>query len=464
MLLSNPSSQYQNQYTLVNRDGRLRLGAPRRHILAMPPELLAEIFFFCLPFDEAMLVDPNPDNAPLVLCAVCRQWRSIALTTPKLWSSICIDCDLWAKSSAALHVEFCRNWISRAQSTPLMIQLYSTVPDAAVYSLEIIGEVSQQWRNIEIGDNLSFSLPVDGKYPLLELLSISSPPPDRPILSFRDAPRLRAVFISTYTTRIQLPWHQLTRFNTRRIDIEACLDLFRHASNLVDARLRILPYDASTLPYAIFSLPRLRSLALSGGWIDDDGDLPEITLIALLKCLKAPALKALALGFEDYLINTLTDISPFLSFVSRSSFQLRTLELSLVPESTDALINCLKATPSVFDLKLQIPYQIVDADPLFVQLTGHRDFLPKLEFLSIALSAWTPNIDVVIVVNMLLWRCIISPVARLRYFRFAVTHDRELEDSIKSNIKAHSAYPELEASGTDLGLGERYFDVFMYVP
>jgi hypothetical protein len=32
-----------------------------------------------------------------------------------------------------------------------MIQLYSTVPDAAVYSLlEIIGEVSQQWRNIRL--------------------------------------------------------------------------------------------------------------------------------------------------------------------------------------------------------------------------------------------------------------------------------------------------------------------------
>jgi hypothetical protein len=25
----------------------------------MPPELLAEIFFFCLLFDEAMLVDPT---------------------------------------------------------------------------------------------------------------------------------------------------------------------------------------------------------------------------------------------------------------------------------------------------------------------------------------------------------------------------------------------------------------------
>jgi hypothetical protein len=192
-------------------------------------------------------------------------------------------------------------------------------------------------------------------------------------------------------------------------------------------------------------------------------EMVEMLPMTLLKCLKAPALKALALGFESFENSDPIDISPFLSFVSQSSFQLDILALSLVPQTADALIKCLKATPSVIRLKLQISYQIVDADPLFVELTSHRDFLPKLESLSIALSTGRSNIDALVVANMLFCRCILSPVTRLQSFRFAVTWDRDLEDSIKLDITAHPAYPELEASGTDLGLGERYFDAFMHL-
>ncbi|KAJ7311472.1 hypothetical protein DFH08DRAFT_897710 [Mycena albidolilacea] len=86
--LSNRAPEYQNRYTLINRDGRLRYSALSRRILTLPPEILAEIFF-CRPFDEDLpLVTPHPDRAPLVLCIVCRQWRSVVLLTPKLWSSI----------------------------------------------------------------------------------------------------------------------------------------------------------------------------------------------------------------------------------------------------------------------------------------------------------------------------------------------------------------------------------------
>jgi hypothetical protein len=249
--------------------------------------------------------------------------------------------------------------------------------------------------------------------------------------------------------------------------IEACLDLLRHASNLAEAYLRIWPYDSLALPNAIIPLPQLHSLNLSGASFDsyehEYMEMVEMLPMTLLKCLKAPALKALALGFESFENNDPIDISPFLSFVSQSSFQLDILALSLVPQTADALIKCLKATPSVIRLKLQISYQIVDADPLFVELTSHRDFLPKLESLSIALSTGRSNIDALVVANMLFGRCILPPVTRLQSFRFAVTWDRDLEDSIKSDITGHPAYPELEASGIDLGLGERYFDAFMHL-
>lgn len=51
-------------------------------------ELLSEIFILCLP--------PFPTriscfDAPLVLEQICWRWKSIARSTPRLWSSICLD-------------------------------------------------------------------------------------------------------------------------------------------------------------------------------------------------------------------------------------------------------------------------------------------------------------------------------------------------------------------------------------
>jgi hypothetical protein len=459
--LSNRAPQYQNQYTLVNRDGKLRLAARSRRVLALPPEILGEIFFFCLPFDKNLLVTPDPHGAPLVLCKVCRQWRSIALATPKLWSSIYFESEEALPESAALYVDFCRDWISRAGSTPLSFWLHANASDPAVDSLlQIISGVSQQWQNIDIRD-LPLSFPADRKYPLLEKLNLS-PSSDHPVLSFCDAPRLRDVFISEYTTRIQLPWHQLTKFGTLSMRIEACLDLLRHASNLAEAHLRISPYGASALPDTIFSLPQLHYLNLSVPWVDDEyTEMVEMPMMpmTLLKCLKTPALKALALGFEYTWNDDLVDISPFLAFVSQSSFHLHALTLSVIPTTTDALMDCLKATPSVIRLKLHISPSIVDMDPVFAEFTGHDKFLPNLESLQISLWPRSPTqtVDASLVVNMLIWRCVTSRVARLRSFWLAVLGKRELEESIKCYIEAHPVFPELEALGTELRFGERNY-------
>ncbi|KAJ7864853.1 hypothetical protein B0H14DRAFT_3443371 [Mycena olivaceomarginata] len=431
MLLSNRSSQYQNQYSLVNEDGWLPLGAPRRHILALPPELLADIFFFCLPFDEDLIVRPDPDDAPLVLCAVCRQWRALALTTPKLWSSVYFVWDFW-EPNAALYVDLCRNWISRARSTPLSLMLSTNASDPAVDSLlEIIGEVSQQWQNIQLGGALPFSFPFpgNGKYPLLEKLRN---------LPFRASPIRSADAIVPRCAAIARRFHH---------------DIYDKDTAsfppVNQAHLRISWYDASALPNTVFSLPQLRSLNLGGTWM-------EMLPISLLKCLKTPALRTLALGFEDARNRAPADVSSFLSFVSQSAFKLHTLTLSCLPVTPGALLECLKATPSVIHLKLQIWPGIVDMNPVFAAFTGHRDFLPNLESFGLAFSTWQPTVDAPIVdasvvVDMLIWRCLTSTVTRLQSF---VYDSYDLEETVQSYIKAHSVYPELEALGVNLDLDE----------
>ncbi|KII91813.1 hypothetical protein PLICRDRAFT_76753, partial [Plicaturopsis crispa FD-325 SS-3] len=47
----------------------------------LPTELLVEVFVYCLPENDA----PTRRCAPLLLMGVCKRWRSVALSTPRLW-------------------------------------------------------------------------------------------------------------------------------------------------------------------------------------------------------------------------------------------------------------------------------------------------------------------------------------------------------------------------------------------
>ncbi|KAJ7311484.1 hypothetical protein DFH08DRAFT_1045365 [Mycena albidolilacea] len=56
------------------------------------------------------------------------------------------------------------------------------------------------------------------------------------------------------------------------------------------------------------------------------------------------------------------------------------------------------------------------------------------------------TVDVSLVVDMLIWRCLTPKVACLQSFRFHSIHNHDLGKSLQSYIKAH---PELEALGTE---------------
>ncbi|KIL67105.1 hypothetical protein M378DRAFT_74354, partial [Amanita muscaria Koide BX008] len=51
------------------------------------PDILAEIFAFCLPEVTAWIIQISSRDAPLLLCSVCSSWRSLALSTPRLWQT-----------------------------------------------------------------------------------------------------------------------------------------------------------------------------------------------------------------------------------------------------------------------------------------------------------------------------------------------------------------------------------------
>ncbi|KAF8195629.1 hypothetical protein K438DRAFT_1826258, partial [Mycena galopus ATCC 62051] len=64
-------------------DAHRALISPIRRI---PQDVLIEIFLSCLPSEHNAIIDPA--EAPLVLGRICRYWKSIAYSTPMLWSSL----------------------------------------------------------------------------------------------------------------------------------------------------------------------------------------------------------------------------------------------------------------------------------------------------------------------------------------------------------------------------------------
>ncbi|KAJ6490726.1 hypothetical protein C8R47DRAFT_1071098 [Mycena vitilis] len=227
--------EYQNQYMLVNINGRLRFDFVLPRALALPPEIMAQIFLQCLP--AAKFIAPNITAAPLILCGVCRLWREVALSTPRLWNSLFLSFDLMLRKGA--YVDLYQMWLLRARGSPLSLRLQGSsekqVPQGPLKSLlnSIIG-LSQQWHKIKF----NFIYWRGAKLPLLESLSISIFfPVDVPII-FVDAPKLRNVVLLKSNRQIQAPWHQLATLTSSET-ITSCLQVLHESPDLVDGAFTV---------------------------------------------------------------------------------------------------------------------------------------------------------------------------------------------------------------------------------
>ncbi|KAJ7685674.1 hypothetical protein DFH06DRAFT_1159123 [Mycena polygramma] len=450
---SSRQPEYQNQYRLVNINGRLRFDSVSTHALALPPEIVAQIFMHCLP--AAKFIAPNITAAPLILCGVCRLWREVALSTPRLWNSLFLSFDLMLRKGA--YVDLYQMWLSRARGSPLSLRLQGSsekqVPAGPVKSLlnSIIG-LSQQWQKMKFNfiywrGVASFLLPVQGKLPLLESLSISIFfPVDVPI-TFMDAPKLRSVVLLKSNRQIQAQWHQLATLTSSET-ITSCLQVLHESPNLIDGAFTVC-YEPFAPPVSALEHTHLQSLSLRGVWSDDDYEDEEDmdAPMLILSCLTTPNLKILSL--QSRLGGNTVDVFPFLSSVTRSSAQIHTLALSSMPGVPETLIECLKATPSLVVLKLKPPK--FDLDPVFAQFTGLSDFLPKLKSLHIVLpQARTLRWTVPTLVEMLCWRWAAVGTRRLQSFR--LVHPYEL--TFGECITAHPEVQRLEAEGMVLYVGQ----------
>lgn len=223
-------------------DGHNRLLSPARKLL---PEILQEIFFHCLPVAHNAVLDSR--EAPLLLGRICSQWRRIAYSTPRLWTSIHIFAHPISptypstSSREIARKEAISSWLSRSGILPLSISMYcngitaSSMTGEPINSeiqpyLDVVISHAHRWRAIHFTlryfDWLPFFSEFSSRhFPLLESLHIDgdfekdlTPPspvgfPPLKGDNILQGPLLRILSLPRYTLFtliLDLQWDRLT--------------------------------------------------------------------------------------------------------------------------------------------------------------------------------------------------------------------------------------------------------------
>jgi hypothetical protein len=116
---------------------------PSPSIERLPDELIIEIFMLCLPDytnywqSPRMLQAYQAQDAPLLLCRVCRSWRQLAITTCSLWSTI-----IYKGSDRDSQLHLLHLWLSRSGSVPIVVHIRLSNARRRVYDVD--GNITTQ--------------------------------------------------------------------------------------------------------------------------------------------------------------------------------------------------------------------------------------------------------------------------------------------------------------------------------
>ncbi|CAA7270740.1 unnamed protein product [Cyclocybe aegerita] len=340
---------------------------------SLPIELQVEIFSHCLP--------PFPhfdvNEAPLLIARVCGAWRSLVLSTPKLWSSFEIEVTGSGTSISLrdFHVlSTMKLWLARSKSYPLTVRVIQVPvtriadPRSAQLLAVLIPE-ARRWRHVE------FVIPAANVIPLRSLL-----PSEFPILQSLTL-QMKGLWNSEPTWDLlaqSLPWNQLTSIdlqveNNHLPTLDQCLDILSQAENLKNCTMNIsCTMNRERVRWESVSLPSLETLHLVLQGSNPGTPLPAnvnaaASLVEFLDLLSAPNLQTLGLAWllPSSGQQTWSSSQPeFLSFLRRTSKTLRVFSLAYVPLSDMELMECLKVVPQVRELDLRFSLSDQEHDPI----------------------------------------------------------------------------------------------------
>ena len=345
----------------IINDHNIILSPTRR----LPPDVLHEIFFHCLPTHRNPIIKYS--ESPLLLTQICSSWRAIALSSPRIWSKVYIPLpgDPSFSSSHGIitdeitlsirrqrfagvmrsRCDTIRRWLSRSGTCPLSLSVtypgyYSILEDSddelAHEMFNVLLSFADRWGDVDLSmpESIYNKLQCDINPTMLSSLKSlkidlyrkstwdsTTPAPIRLLA----APGLRRITISAIQTLdmtgnlAQSIWNHITHitFASSITDIYL-LVLLRQCPNLVFGKFIVQssPWlDQIIGDQGEVLLPRLESLAIN------DSDSHENMKI-VFHSIKAPALTRLSYqAFERDLEynSTIPFLTPVLPLLENST-------------------------------------------------------------------------------------------------------------------------------------------------
>ncbi|KAJ7320718.1 hypothetical protein DFH08DRAFT_890078 [Mycena albidolilacea] len=327
--------------------------APAYPVLTLAPEIVSEIFLNFIP----AYPDFPPTfglHSPLLLCAICRQWRAIAIATPELWRAIQISVsDGYTSYEAAAQLKLLKTWLSRSGSCPLSMDLSlpdtieeipRTAIDEEIVRTAVLHSERWEYANLSIPLGHMGLLRVANAMPLLRHLTFGFEDliPSEPIILFDRAPRLKHVVLTPGFEKsfITLPWGQFTHLDAPFLDLGECAEILRDATNLVHCNFGICRTNDPILVLipTIPIQPHLRHLDLR---YSDEHYYPDpsFNLSGLFHNLTLPGLITLRVYEPGITLESLGE------FISRSQCTLRELRVDISSRISESAYR--EALPSV---------------------------------------------------------------------------------------------------------------------
>ncbi|KAJ7037907.1 hypothetical protein C8F04DRAFT_385103 [Mycena alexandri] len=232
--------------------------------LTLPTEIVVEIFLHFLP--AYPLCPPLGGlGSPTLLAQICRDWREIALATPRLWRTISVDSNwiIFPREVARAHI-----WLQRSHPLPLSLRFGPPTAFPSPF-FAAITPYRQRWAYLDLHlvDRTQLAALRDGPTPLLRCIDLyfhTRTTAGDPMVLLNDAPLLHTVLLNFNAAMLVLPWAQLTSLTLKRVDAPGRLSILQSASNLQRLEL-FLQLEQGTFPNAQgqdILIPRLESLKL----------------------------------------------------------------------------------------------------------------------------------------------------------------------------------------------------------
>ncbi|KAF7968253.1 hypothetical protein HWV62_31551 [Athelia sp. TMB] len=323
----------------------------------VPPEILSQIFLFCL---SGRPVEPHDYfTAPRVLGLVCNRWRYVARTTPELYTCfhfLMTDASIKADAIAA------KTWLSRSGELPLFL-IFGTsddIPSPLAHTiLDDIFMHCHRWKEITLflpHDLVAQFATIKGRTPSLEYLGFLSAQEridvriwPLPLDAFQDAPLLKSLYLDggVFNVTLNLAWHALTELRLDDGLSTLVMPMLRDCLSLETLEISDIE-DGYPTGHLIVELPNLHTLNLTIDTIS----------YHIFAELKLPALRHLVLHLCPYPEEPggWSYREEFLSLLSRSKCSIQSLQLVCEPGSEFSevdLIACLEAVPSLTKLHIR---------------------------------------------------------------------------------------------------------------